>query len=106
MSAPASFRAARRCAAALLVLPLLFPAAARAHGVGTSEIALSIDGTRADGTWTLNLRDARKLAGLDPGLAGDAGFADLRVHETALRHVLAGRLTLTADGTPQPVTLG
>jgi len=96
---------ARRLAAALLALALLLPGAALAHGVGTSEIALSVDGARADGTWTLNLRDARKLARLDPDIAGDAGYADLRAHEAALRAALAGTLTLTADGAVQPVAL-
>ena len=102
---PASASASRRLAAAFLGLALLVPVAARAHGVGTSEIALSIEGARVDGTWSLNLRDARKLAGLDPELAGDAGFADLRAHEAALRAALAGRLELSADGAAQPVAL-
>jgi len=101
MSTPA----ARRLVTALLALALCLPGVARGHGVGTSEIALSIDGVHAAGTWSLNLRDARKLAGLDPALVGDAGFADLRTHEGALRTALAGKLELTADGITQPVAL-
>jgi len=102
---PAPPHLARRLATAVVALALLLPAAALAHGVGTSEVALSIDGARADGTWSLNLRDARRLAGRDPGVTGDAGFADLRAHEAALRAALAGKLELVADGAAQPVTV-
>jgi hypothetical protein len=97
----------RRFAATALALALLLPpGAADAHGVGTSEVALVVDGAHATGTWSLNLRDARKLAGLDPSVTGDAGFAELRAHEPALRAAIAGRVALAADGgAAQPLAL-
>ena len=68
-----------------------------AHGVGMSQLTLTVDGTRLTGKWEINLRDARWAIGLDPNVAGDPGWQDLRVHERALRDYLANRLAIASD---------
>jgi hypothetical protein len=92
----------------VVLVALLLAAAARtaaAHGVGMSQLVLRIDGARIDGEWDLALADARRALGLDPQLAGDAGWRDLRAREPALRAYLGARLALNADGAPCAVEL-
>jgi hypothetical protein len=96
-------RAVRRAAFVALAVLVLAAGPAAAHGVGMSQIQLRIDGTRIEGKWDLNLRDARLALGLDPQLAGEAGWRDLRGHEPALRALLARSLALASDGRACPV---
>jgi hypothetical protein len=56
-----------------------------AHGVGTSQLKLRVDGPRIEGSWDLDLRDARLALGLDLGIGGEAGWRDPLAREGALR---------------------
>jgi len=84
---------------------LLAAGTASAHGVGSSQLQLKIDGARFEGSWDVHLRDARLALGLDPALAGDAGWLDLRAHEDDLRRYLADRLVIVLDDVPCPMTV-
>jgi hypothetical protein len=94
-----------RCAAALSVLAaLILPAAiAAAHGVGMSTVQLNVDRSHLEGSWDLNLRDARLALGLDTQLSGEEGWRDLRPHEPALRALLARSLVLRSDSVECPL---
>jgi hypothetical protein len=87
-------------AACVALVACLAPGAARAHGVGTSQIEMTIDGSHLEGEWDLNLRDARLAVDLDPQLGGEAGWQDLRHHEAELRALLLRSLAITADSLP------
>jgi hypothetical protein len=89
----------------LLVAACTAPPAARAHGVGMSQLQLHVDGSQIAGEWDLDLHDARLALGLDPQLSGEAGWADLRAHESQYRALLSSRLALTADGHPCAVVI-
>jgi len=103
---PLRARRGRRLAALLfLVVPLFATTPAAAHGVGTSQLHLRIDGTHITGTWDLNVRDARLALGLAPMPPGEAGWQDLRPHEPELRALLVRSLTLQADSSNVPVAL-
>lgn len=80
-------------------------ATATAHGVGSSELRLRIDGTAITGEWSIHLADARAAVKLDPGLTGEPGWRDLRNHEADLRAYLGRQLTLTLDGAPCAIAL-
>ena len=85
--------------AAMMMPAMLFAAGpASAHGVGTSQIHVRVDGPRIEGAWDIHLRDARLALGLDPTLAPEAGWLDLRAHEDSLRALLARQVGLVADG--------
>jgi len=90
---------------ALVLLLLLVPVGAQAHGVGQSQLVLRIDGRHIDGEWTLNLKDARRAIGLDPALSGRAAFDDLATHEPALRAHLQDVFSIRADSSDCTITL-
>lgn len=79
-------------------LEVFVASAASAHGLGSSQLRLRIDGARVDGDWEVQLRDARRVAGLDPGVTGEAGWLELRVHEALVRAHLSGLVSVGADG--------
>jgi hypothetical protein len=97
-------RGAAILAVGTIALATCAPRAASAHGVGSGQIELVVDGTRIDGAWSLDLKDARVALGLDPGVTGPPGAADLRTHAPALASLLARSMTLTADARPVAVT--
>ena len=80
------------------------PRPAGAHGVGSGQIELAVDGTSIAGAWSLDLKDARGALGLDPTLTGPTGAADLRARAPALAALLARSMTLSADGRAVAVT--
>ena len=84
--------------------PLVAPPLAAAHGVGSSELRLAVDGPRVSGEWEIHVRDARLMLGLDPQADGD-GLAEVRARERVLRDSLRLRLALAADGRPCPLRL-
>jgi hypothetical protein len=71
-----------------------------AHGLGSSEMRLVVEGARASGEWEIHLRDARLMLGLDPDADGEPALAEVRAREGALRDSLTRRLALQADGRP------
>jgi hypothetical protein len=79
-------------------LSLLVVGVAAAHGIGASQLRLRVDGARVDGAWDVQLRDARRAVDLDPAIAGEPGWGELRSRESALRAYFGGRLSLAADG--------
>jgi hypothetical protein len=87
---------------ALVLLLLVIPVSADAHGVGQSQLVLRVDGRHIDGEWTLNLMDARRAIGLDPALSAKAAFEDLKAHEPALRAHLEDVFSIRADSTDVP----
>ena len=78
---------------------------ASAHGVGTSQIHMRVDGPRIEGAWDIHLRDARLALGLDPGLAPETGWLDLRAHEDSLRALLVRQVALLADSAACPIEI-
>jgi hypothetical protein len=84
--------------AVVAALPLLSGGGAAAHGVGSSQLRLRVDGARAEGAWEVQVRDARLALGLDPAAAGDPGWPELEARAALLRGYLAARVALTADG--------
>ena len=86
---------------------LLAPGFARAHGVGTSQFHMTLDGPRLEGAWDIHVRDARRALGLDPDLAPpEAAWVDLRGHEAELRTLLAGQLHFfTGDSVACPLEI-
>jgi hypothetical protein len=91
--------------ALIAIFALISPPAARAHGVGQSQLTLRIDGRRLEGEFLLNLNDARKATGLDPSLSGAARWDDLRAHEPQLREIVLRSLAVRADSLACPLTL-
>jgi hypothetical protein len=85
-------------AAGLAGAMLLAGGGAAGHGIGMSQLRLRLVGARLEGEWAVHLADARRAVGLDPGPAGDAGFADLRARRAALDAYLAARVAV--DATP------
>ncbi len=79
--------------------------AARAHGLGMSQLRLRVDGARIDGEWDVQLHDALLALGRSPQLAGEPAWRELRAREPELRAYLAGRLAVNADGAPCPLAL-
>ena len=97
-TAPAPVAAA---VALALLLPALLAGPACAHGVGTSQLELVLDGRRLEGAWTLSLRDARMALGLDPFREPvDSAFVELRAREPALRALLLRSIEVRADSLP------
>jgi hypothetical protein len=92
-------RAVLRLAVALGALAA-WAGGAAAHGVGMSDLVLRVDGAHLEGDWQLNVRDARRLLGMDPGAGGEGAWLELRAHEPALRESLAHALAMKADGRP------
>jgi hypothetical protein len=92
-------------AAVLLAAALLMPGTAAAHGIGMSQLRLRIDGAHIEGEWEIQLRDARRALGLDPTVAGEPGWREVRDRESQLRAYLAGRLSLTGDSLACPLEL-
>lgn len=93
------------CLAALAAL-LLCSGSAFAHGVGTSQLHVRIDGARIEGAWDIHLRDARMAIGLDPDIASEAGWADLAAHQDSLRAELARHVGFEVGGAACPIDLG
>jgi hypothetical protein len=87
-----------RCARALVVLCVLVPGAAGAHGLGASQLRLRVDGVRVEGAWEAQLADARRASGLDPAPGGEAGWRELDAREAVLRDRVVRGLTISADG--------
>jgi hypothetical protein len=103
-----SFRMAVRVAMTVAIGGVVIGAgngAARAHGLGMSQLRLRLGGANADGEWDVQLRDARLALGLDPALAGDAAWRELRPHEADLRAYLGRQLAVVADGAPCAVAV-
>jgi hypothetical protein len=86
-----------------LLAAVLLAGAAHAHGVGTSQFHMTLDGTHLEGAWDIHIRDARRAIGLDPELPPEAGWLDLRPHEAELRALLARQLAWTGDSLPCPL---
>ncbi len=86
-----------------LAISILSAGSAAAHGVGMSQLHLSVDGVRIEGDWILHLQDARLALGLDTQVAGDAGWRDLRTHEAELRSTLLRSFAIRADGKPYTI---
>jgi hypothetical protein len=84
---------------------LLAAGPAFAHGVGTSQFHMRIDGSHIEGAWDIHLRDARLAVGLDPQLLTEAGWIELRAHEDSLRALLARDLSLIGDSTACPLEI-
>jgi HupE/UreJ protein len=76
---------------------LLLAGPAHAHGVGTSQFHMTIEGARIEGYCDIHLTDARRVLGLDPNLAPEAGWLDLRPHEAELRALIVRAWSLKAD---------
>ena len=94
-------RRTRATGAILLAIgaaPVLAAGVAAAHGVGSSQLRLRVDGIQVNGSWEVLLRDARLAVGLDAAAAGEPAWRELQGREAALRGYLGGRLSLTADG--------
>jgi hypothetical protein len=85
-------------ATALIAAALFAAGPASAHGVGTSQIHMRVDGPRIEGAWDIHLRDARLALGLDPALDPEPGWLDLRAHEDSLRALLARQVGLVSNG--------
>ena len=60
-----------RIVLALLLGLLAGAGSASAHGIGTSQLRLTVDGRRIEGVWEIQLRDARIAMGLDPDYLGE-----------------------------------
>jgi hypothetical protein len=88
-----------------LAVPLLTSTPAAAHGVGTSQLHMRIDGKHIEGTWDLNVHDARLALGLPVMPPGEAAWQDLRPHEPELRALLLRSLTIQADSTACTIAL-
>jgi hypothetical protein len=84
---------ARALAGAGIVASLLASAAVSAHGLGSSQVRLRVDGPRIDGAWEVQVADAGRALGLPA-----ADEAALRAREAALGAYLAARLSLAGDG--------
>jgi hypothetical protein len=84
---------------------LLAAGPAFAHGVGTSQFHMTVDGAHIEGVWDVHVRDARRALGLDPDLAPEAAWLDLRGHEAAFRAMLVRQLTLASDSAACPIEL-
>jgi hypothetical protein len=78
------------------VLLLLFSAAVAAHGLGTSELRLDVEGARITGEWELQPSDARIALGLEPR-EGDDSVGDLGDREAPLREYVLRRLAFASD---------
>lgn len=100
-------RSPRRWPAVLATLLTLTGAAGPAwsHGVGMSQIKLSVEGARLEGSWELHLRDARLALGLDTQMGGEAGWRDLQRHEGALRGLVVRALAIETDSLECPLEL-
>ena len=85
---------------AAFALLSLGAAPARAHLSGVSQVRMDVGGHDVRGEWELHLHDARLAIGLEPNLAGDSGFVNLRDHEDELRRVLLSKLALETHGRP------
>jgi HupE/UreJ protein len=78
----------------LIALALLLAGGtAAAHGLGTSQLRLRLDGARLEGDWEIQLADARRAMGRDPQVAGEVGWRELR--EPELRAYLGRRLAIS-----------
>lgn len=86
----------------LVLVALLFPARAEAHGIGQSTVVLRVDGAKIDGDWTINVKDARRAIALDPALEGKAAYDDLAANEARLRAHLADVFAIRADSADVP----
>jgi hypothetical protein len=86
-----------RWAAAAVVL-VVAAGTARAHGLGSSQLGLRVDGARVQGQWEVQLADARRAVGLEPAAAGEAGWAEVAAREPALRAYVSRRLAISGDG--------
>jgi hypothetical protein len=73
-------------------------ATAAAHGLGLSQLRFRVVGSRIDGAWEVQLRDAQMALRRNPQLTGDAEWQDLRAQEASLREYLVRRVSLGADG--------
>ncbi len=91
--------------AGLAALAFAPAAPAFAHGVGSSQFVLEVSGANVDGTWELNLRDARFAIGLDPAVDGPRALDELRAHEAELRALMARSLAIAGDSVNCPITL-
>jgi hypothetical protein len=94
---PPRLRSFAACFVSIALFVLASATSAFAHGVGMSQLKLEVAGTRMDGEWDFDLRDARMAAGLDPAVTGAAGWSELQRHEADLRAVLTRALTIQAD---------
>lgn len=89
----------------LLLVIVLAPGAASAHGTGMSQLRLRVNGRLVDGEWEVQLGDAQLALGFDPQARepGEPGWRKLQQHADLLRAYLIQRLALSADGAPCPV---
>ncbi len=97
---------ARHCVTLAVVMAALLAASSAAgHGVGMSQLQLRVDGSHIEGTWEIDLRDARLALGLDPGVTGEPAWRELRDHDAQFRALLGRSLSMTGDSISCPVEL-
>ena len=82
----------------LVLLALLFAAAAQAHKPSDSYLALSVDGATVRGQWDIALRDLEFAIGLDADGNGEITWGELRARHGDIAAYALARLALRADG--------
>ncbi|NOT34214.1 MAG: hypothetical protein HOP12_08610, partial [Candidatus Eisenbacteria bacterium] len=98
-------RAAMRSLLLAVAAVVCVATSAAAHGAGTSQVTLRLDGARIEGEWEIHLRDARWALGRDTTQVGEGALRDLRAHEPELRALLMRTLALAGDSLACPLEL-
>ncbi len=81
------------------------PPGTGAHGLGTSQLQLRVEGSRVVGNWDLDIRDARRALGLAPGEATEPEWRELQAREDSLRALLTRSLVMRTDSLACPLEL-
>ncbi|HEY4244648.1 MAG TPA: HupE/UreJ family protein [Kofleriaceae bacterium] len=93
--------------AALAVLILcVFGAPAWAHKPSDAHLALAVDGDQLTGRLDIALRDLDGAIGLDANGDGSITWGEVSAASPRIAAYVGGRLALTGDGLPCPLSLG
>ncbi len=84
----------------LILLAILFAAAAQAHKPSDSYLTVRADGAMLSGQWDIALRDLEYAIGLDADGDGAITWGELRARHADIASYALARLALRADGAP------
>ena len=90
----------------LIILALLWPAAAQAHKPSDSYLTLTPAGAEIDGQWDIALRDLDDAIGVDGDGDGAITWGELRARHDAIAAYALSRLTIQGGGGDCPARAG